>query len=595
MQWSLVLGPLRLQKQRLATVVIALMLLAAAQGAFLILVGPFLKTLFLLGGTSADIALSDVVPKNAAAFVPNLSNYAIPKSTLVFWLPVLLLICVAVRSVAKYLYSLNQESVALFVAKTFRNSLFSALLGQPYAKISQKSSGKWMSMIMNDVLFLQTRFSDIFATFLHDSVLIISCFAALAFIHWPTALVLLVASPFVALGLGRVGKRISFYAHRWQTELARLSALVLDLRARFDFIRAQGGERVEIARFERVNDEYYGNIRKSLFIRSTFAPALEFGGFMVFAAFVYIISRKLWGPDISPDLMMQFFAALGLLLRPLKNLGEQLGRFHETKGSLTESLKVMGVTPLLSPSKNLGGRWQAASLPDSGFRLNRLSAGYEGKQFFECENLDLMPGKAVVFIGPSGAGKSTFMKTIAGLYEPLVWDASVPWEELKSYVSLVSQEPFLFDDSLRINLLYGQPDLKVSEDRIKHVLDQVNILNESLALKGGLDAQINSISSNVSGGQLQRLVIARALLRNKPILLFDEATSAVDPKTERDITQRMIAACRENGQILLSISHRLQCLEFFDEVYFIEAGKIALRGRHQDLLSNVRYRKFIQI
>jgi ABC-type multidrug transport system fused ATPase/permease subunit len=210
---------------------------------------------------------------------------------------------------------------------------------------------------------------------------------------------------------------------------------------------------------------------------------------------------------------------------------------------------------------------------------------------FFAENLSIEPGKAIAIIGPSGAGKSTFLKTLAGLVEAIEWDGTPSWEEVRSDASMVSQEPFLFDDSIAENLCYGLAE-RPTEASVWEALETVNIAAEIKALPDGLRTRLRAIGSNVSGGQLQRLVIARSLLRGKSLWLLDEATSAVDAKSEKDITLRLIGACRAEGRALLAVTHRLTWLEAFDAVWFVEDGEVRLAGPHAALLRERRYRDY---
>jgi len=234
-----------------------------------------------------------------------------------------------------------------------------------------------------------------------------------------------------------------------------------------------------------------------------------------------------------------------------------------------------------------------ANLRPDGLKIQVIKAGMAGEVRFEGQNMRLSPGRSVAVIGPSGAGKSTFLKTLSGLVEPLAWEANLDWPSAVMLVSMVSQEPFLFDDTIAANLRYGLGNaLAPDDDAVWQALRSVNIEVEIRALPHQLNTRLRAIGSNVSGGQLQRLVIARALLRQRPIWLLDEATSAVDARSERDITQRLIATCRSTGQALLVVTHRLTWLEAFDEVWFVESGAIALAGPHSVLLADRRYQAF---
>jgi subfamily B ATP-binding cassette protein MsbA len=558
-----------------------------------------------------------VLQSNIIELFPKLGQVSFDRLELCFVVPAAILLAGFLKSVASYFYSLNQQGLALFVSKSFRDKLFEALLYKPYRDIKSQSPGQWMSRIMNDVLFLQTRLSDILSSFVRDSVIIITSFAVLSWLHWPSALIMLTIGPVIALGMGAVGKRIASYAEAFQRELAGISASLLDLRARFDFIRAQRGETLESERFNRLNNRYFEAIKKSIFVRSAFAPGMELLGFGIFSVTLFAVSRGYW--TLSPEVLFQFFGAMGLMLRPLRNLGEQLARFHETTGSLKSNFEIfesvqgssaglsklgssgdfskLGSTrlvPTLDRGSKVGTSRVDPSLlksPDLSIDLKKIVVRYGDVCALTLDNLTIQSGKSIAIIGPSGAGKSTLVRTLCGLIPPNQWEGSLSNLELSSLTSMVSQEPFLFDDQLRANLIYGRP-VAPSEGDIRSALETVNIWQEVQSQAEGLETPVRAIGSNWSGGQLQRLVIARALLQQKPILLLDEATSAIDAQTEQDITERLTKLSRDQNIGLLVVTHRLRWLELFDEIWFLEDGKLIGVGPHTKLLANPRYKSF---
>jgi ABC-type multidrug transport system fused ATPase/permease subunit len=171
----------------------------------------------------------------------------------------------------------------------------------------------------------------------------------------------------------------------------------------------------------------------------------------------------------------------------------------------------------------------------------------------------------------------------------------MPWPQIVNHTTLVSQSPFLFKDTLRGNLLYGLSGSErqtVTDKMLWDSLRLVNLEDTIKVLPNGLESEFNPIQTNLSGGQIQRLVIARAILRRPNVLMLDEATAAIDGATERDISTRLIAASRHDGTILIAVTHRLRWLGLYDEVWFVENGRLELAGSHTDLLTRPRYRQF---
>jgi ABC-type multidrug transport system fused ATPase/permease subunit len=227
--------------------------------------------------------------------------------------------------------------------------------------------------------------------------------------------------------------------------------------------------------------------------------------------------------------------------------------------------------------------------------IKDAEVSYGSRVAFKGKNLALAAGRAVAIIGPSGAGKSTIVKSLAGLVKPSKWDASMPWSEVTGHTTLVSQSPFLFKETLRGNLVYGLPDdLKslTTDEMLWGALRVVNLEDAVKGLTHGLESKFNPLETNLSGGQIQRLVIARAMLRRPSILMLDEATSAVDVATEHDISTRLISTVHETGTILLAVTHRLRWLDLYDQVWFVENGDVTMTGTHRELMKIDRYRTF---
>lgn len=554
---------------------------------FILVSGPFLQSFFTT--EQKNVNLKDLLPASVSGVISNF----IPDGVLVtleqaaFYLPALLLLASVLRSFAGYIFQLHQSIMTENLARVYRQRLFSSVLAQRYYETSKKTAGEWMSLIMNDVLFLQARFSDIAKGMVKDGFVIFSCLVTLAVIHMPTFLVLIICAPCLAWVLGAVGKRISHFAQMWQRNLAHISAFCLEIRRRMKFVKGQRGEKWEEAKFSHTNQNYFESIAQSIFIRSAFAPALEWFGFFLLVVISSAVTKKLWG-NFSDEEAIRFFVALGLVLKPARNMGEQMTNLHEVYGVLLKSFPLVQNYRELPPRKTSKG--PQLPLP---LAISSVTCGYTSPIVVASE-LALSPGKTIAVIGPSGAGKSTLIKTLAGILEPLQWKSKVPWDHLGGNTGFVSQNPFLFRASVRDNLRYGRDEIEdIDDDKIWQALEDAGIASHIRSLPGKLDAAINDFSGNISGGQLQRLCIARALLSRSSILFLDEITSALDVAAEKTLTDHILAFAPRRQKAIVWITHRLRWLERYDEVWFIENSEIKCRGRHSELLANERYKNFV--
>ena len=548
-----------------------------------------LGALLVLGLSQATVIF--LVKGFLSAFFDNQSG---KRDFLVVILPLIVLIAGLSKSWGTYMYSRLQQEFSLLAGAALRDKLFPAILGKSYQELAQVSPGSWMSILVNDVAFVQTRLSEVMTSFLRGGMAIVASVAAMFFLHWPSAIVMLFLMPLTARSTGATGKRIAGFSTAVQESLRRMADLVFEVRGRFDFMRAQQGERFDFQRYESANESYFRMITRSILIRSAFAPALEFFGFAVFAGFILAINRDWIGfaenGERGSELLLQFVVAIGFMVKPMREIGEQLARYHETQGAVSKCFQMLSSgTRDARPNKtDLASVSPGAGLPlvvhDVSFRWP--SSG----KFFSAQDLTLTPGRSIAVVGPSGAGKSTFLKVLSGLLPPDRWNASSSWESAVAQSALVPQQPFLFTATIRENVAYGVPDC--SDDDILSALDSIDARQFVASMPAGLGAPVSSLIANLSGGQIQRLVIARALLRRKNILLLDEATSALDVATEGAILRRITTAAKVSRSAVVAVTHRLQWLPLFDEIWFVEEGGVSLRGTHQELIGVPRFVSF---
>ena len=578
------------KKGTVARISASLGLLSLSQGLFILLTGPLFKS--MLGAVEQKhISLISLAPKQLEHSLSFLEGISLPQDLVIKGLPLTLLFVGVLLAFAGYSYQYNQQALILHIGSRYRQKLFHAVIRQSLAKLFQRAPGEWMSLIVNDVAYLQSRLSDLLVGLVKDSVVVLSALVWLYAIHWPTAVILSLLSVPLMFGTGRTGKKISHYAEAWQRSLAKMASALLDMRKRFEFIRAQGGEKSEIARFQVLNQSYYKSIVRSIFIRSAFAPGLEFLGFAMLATVIYLLNAGVIGQElIQSGELLQFLVTLGVIIRPLKSIGEQISRLQETLGIISRSVDIFSSVEALP---NTDDDRPIALTPCTELSVQKLVVSYGDGFELKTENLNVKAGERVAIIGPSGGGKSTLLKCLAGLYEPKVWEASIAWKTLKDNAALVSQKPFLFSGTIFDNLNYG---LTVPRNRteIQESLAYLGLDQELKEKNQGLESELEFLQGSLSGGQLQRLTIARGLLRPHSLLLMDEVTSAIDPAAEEAITQRILERSSHEGRILLYVTHRLSQLPAFDQLWFCEKGDVSIFRNPKEWQNNERVRSFIE-
>jgi ABC-type multidrug transport system fused ATPase/permease subunit len=594
------LEPLLTKRSELALVLLALLFLSLTQGLVILLMKVFLAA-FFQDISDPVIRLDTMLPASIGRISQSFSLISWPRDALAGWVAVGIIVTGVTKALATYVYNLGLTRMALRVAQNYREKVFEGVLELPWLSSSRRDPGEWMSIIMADAIFIQARLTDFSTAFIKDGILIVVCVATLSLIHWPAALVLVGVAPLIAWQMGRAGRRIAWFTAAFQRELGVLSGILLSVRERFRYMRSQAAETFENIQFRKANDEYLKMMSGSIFLRAIVAPGMEWVGFIIFAVFIYGWTHNIPGFQVSPDVVLQFFVALGLILRPVRELGEQVARWGESIGGLKRSMSVMSEVEVQRRSCESCVTAAAATktktaLACKAIVIDKIKVAYGECAIFYAEDLQISFGKSIAVIGPSGAGKSTILKVLSGLVTPDIWISNVSSLEVAALSSLVSQSPFLFKETLKGNLLYGLDttlSLRTTDAMLWEVLRVVNLEDALRALPHGLESTFNPLKTNLSGGQIQRLVIARAILRRRPLLCLDEATSGVDSATEKDISERLITATREAGSSLIAVTHRLQWLGLYDAVWFVEDGKVRATGPHAELMQHDRYRQFV--
>lgn len=587
---QLVFTPFLRDKTLIFFIVLSLIVLSVTQVLLIALMGPFVKVPLSMDASQGSLSLGALLPPGLTRFFNIDVNWQVSFAALTIAIPLLLVGAQILKALSSFAFDYYRRKLTIHIAHHMRSEIFAALIKSPYPKIMSRSPAQWMSVIMNDIFFIEMRFSDILSSFVKDGALILSSFFALMMIQLETAIAMLFIMPFVVFGLGKLRKIIVGLALDCQEKYGLMTRSVFDLRQRFNFIRSQQGEATSLQQFRKVDSSYYHSVRKAMAAQSILSPTLEFLGFGLFAVVMYAFAQGAYGARLDSASVVQFFAALLLVFRPLKNLGLQLAQYGETRGSMEDALL------LYRSFQNLSDPSEAS--PSHLDQEGPIKIAV-GKTFYpdrditvEFRDLELQAGKAIAVVGPSGGGKSSLIKTLSGLLEPSEWQANQSIKDVSAKTSMVSQFPFLFNDTVRSNLSYGATDMK--QEDLPAALETVGLL----ATKGHdihLDDELGPGLRNVSGGQRQLLTIARGILRDKSIWLFDEPTSAVDPQMEGVLMTNLFRQCREQSKCMIMVTHRLSYLESFDEVWFFKDGELHSQGTHQNLMEkNVEYRKFCQ-
>jgi subfamily B ATP-binding cassette protein MsbA len=469
-----------------------------------------------------------------------------------------------------------------------RDSVFRKVLKQGAQFFEAHSTGQLMSSIMNDVDKVQLATSHILADFLRQA------FSALALLYvviskdWKLALVSLTVLPFVMWPTRQIGRRIRGTSRRTQERQAELNQILQETLSGHMVVKAFGAEAYESRRFRNASLKLLRSNLRYVAQQALSSPVIELFGAITIVGLLWYAREQVKAHTLTVGGFTTFVMALLLLYEPVKRL---VGIHNIFEQALGASHKVF---EYLDHTEDVVEKPNAVHL--EGFRK---SIAYDGIRFrypgapngFEIQRIDLevRAGEVVALVGPSGGGKTTLANLLPRFYDVTggavridghdVRDLNV--DSLRAQIGIVAQDTFLFNDTVANNIAYGRPD--VSLDQIRAVAETALAHEFIERLPEGYQTVIGDRGIRLSGGQRQRIAIARALLKNAPILILDEATSHLDTESEL-LVQRALANLMEHRTVIV-IAHRLSTIRRADKIVVIEHGRIRETGTHDELVN----------
>jgi subfamily B ATP-binding cassette protein MsbA len=499
--------------------------------------------------------------------------------------PTLFVLVFLLRSLMSFLSAYSFQRIGFAITTTVRNDLYEFILRQSMRFHAQHTSGELYSRVVNDVAKLQNAVSNRLLDLFQQPLMVFVCLSTLVVIHFKLAFICLVAMPIVVYPIVRFGKGMRKTSHRSQERMADLSSLLTEGVRGNRVVKAFGMEEFEAGRFRRATARHLRvNLRAQL-ISAASGPVVEsLSGLGAAALFVYAGTMIRRG-QISSELFLTFLTSLLLLYDPIRKL-------NKVNLILQEALAAAHrVRDLMATPNEIVDRPSHPPLPgiSESVRFENVSFAYGSKLVLDGFALEVASGEVVALVGPSGAGKSTVVNLLPRFFDPdrgrITIDGvdirTLPLGNLRSLIGVVTQDTVLFNDTVRNNIAYGRAELSL--ERVREAAAAAYADEFVMELDYGYDTVIGEGGNRLSGGQRQRLAIARALLKNAPILILDEATSHLDTESEV-LVQRAIYNLME-GRTALVIAHRLSTVVRADRILVLDQGRIVEQGNHEQLLA----------
>lgn len=497
------------------------------------------------------------------------------------------LICIAItfgRGIGSFLGGYSMASLANLVMHKLRCQLVDRLVCLPATYFDRNSTGRLVSKVTYDVTQIAGAASDAIAVVFREGFTVIGLLAYLLYIDWQLSLTFLVIAPLVGLIVSFASKKFRRYSSQMQDSMGEVTQITNESIKGNRVVRIFNAEDFVSAKLVNASERNRRQNMKMELTRNISTPLVQCIVAMALALLVWLAMSPEFFADKTPGDFVAFLGAAGLLAKPIRQL-TQVNAVIQRGLSASHSIFEVLDTP---PEPDTGSYTveRAAgrvSFSDVSFAYNQDSKALQGVSF------TVEPGQTIALVGKSGSGKSSLVSLIPRFYDYDSGEIALDDKPLRDYtlqnlrhqISLVTQQVVLFNGTVAENIAYGEE--AIDEERIIAAAEAAHAMEFIQHLPKGIHTQVGDDASLLSGGQRQRIAIARALLKDAPILILDEATSALDSESEQHIQEALQQLIK--GRTTFVIAHRLSTIENADQILVMEQGRIVERGTHAELIS----------
>lgn len=543
--------------------------------------GFLIAILGMLGGAATE----PVFPALMKQLLDN--GFATQDRRMVWAIPLGIVVLFLVRSVFVYCTGYLMMWISSHVVTDLRRAMFARLLQFPSAYFESSSSGHLISRLSYDVSQVSEAATSALVTLVRESMTALALLAYLLYLDWKLTLITLMVGPVIGLAVKSLGKRMRLASQRSLEAIRSISHTIDETVQAQKVVKIFGGQRQMTDRFDAATEEFRRAQMREAVPASASTPVTHIAASIAIAIIAFLaLSQATGQASESAGGFVAFITAMLLLISPLK----QLTTVNTTlQKGLTAAESVFALIDT-SPEMDTGTTTLENAKGD--IRFESVGFIYPSSETQALRDIDfhIPPGKTVALVGPSGGGKSTVSSLIPRFHVAssgriLIDDIDIndlTLASLRENIALVSQDVVLFNDTVEANIAFGARGA-VDRKRVEDAARAANAWDFISQLPLGLETLIGANGSRLSGGQRQRIAIARALLKNAPILILDEATSALDNESERQVQAALSTLMK--GRTTLVIAHRLSTIEHADTILFLQQGNIIERGQHSELVA----------
>lgn len=542
--------------------------------------------IYFLAGVFGTIIISLTDAAFTALIKPIIDQGFVKRNNhFIDWLPFLILAVFLIRGIATFLSGYFMMRVSRTVVRDLRCSIFEKLLQLPTTFYDRNSSGYILSTIIYNVEQVSKASSDTLITILRESALTLGLIVVMFLVSWKLSLLLILIMPIIGWVIKWSSVRMRRLSGNVQESMGDVTHVAGEGIDGYRVIRLYGGQEYENKKFHAATQSNLQRELKIVVTNSVSTASVQ----LLFAIPMMVILLIATNPvlHISPGSFAAIITAMIALLRPVRRLNAVNVDIQKGVAAANSIFKMLDEVA----EKDQGMRHLSHAKGDIVFQQVNFEYVTSNRPILKNINFVIEAGKTVAFVGKSGSGKSTLMNLLPRFYEVASGEITIDGVNINEYCLLdlrqqfavVSQDTMLFDDTVANNIAYGMSS-SIDRERIIHAAEAAHALEFILKLPQGFDSKIGEDGVLLSGGQRQRIAIARAILKNAPILILDEATASLDTHSERHI-QMALEVLMKNRTVLI-IAHRLSTVENADNIIVLDEGEIVETGTHHTLLEN---------
>jgi subfamily B ATP-binding cassette protein MsbA len=500
-----------------------------------------------------------------------------------------LVVSALLKSVCDYVGTYLVNYAGFGMITDLRNDLYNAVLRRSVAFFQKHTTGSLLSTLINDIERVQFAMSSVLGDFLQQLFTLLFTVVVVVMVGGKMAWALLLFVPVVISSARRIGRRVRQTTRKGQDKLAEIQNILHETITGNRIVKAFGMELWEMNRFRRAARRLFRANLKSVSAQAISSPLMDALGSVGIALLLLFGRGRILHGDMTAGSFITFLIAVFTLYDPVRKFALFYNSFQQALGASEDIFKFMDAQDDVQEKKRayvLKGFNKGIQFEDVGFAY--AAEDGETKQVLHGINLEVQPGEVIAFVGPSGAGKSSLVNLIPRFFDVnegrILIDGNdlrdVTIDSLRKLIGKVTQETVLFNDTVRNNIAYGQPDVPLS--RVEEAARMALAHDFIMRMPEGYNTKIGEKGTRLSGGERQRLAIARAILKNAPILILDEATSALDMESEQYVQAALANLMK--GRTVFVIAHRLSTVRSATRIAVIERGQISEIGTHDELM-----------